>query len=259
MFQFKSEKNLHNLRWFGLVAVLSVLTHSAFAETETIEFSEEELAAESVLPVFDKTIAVRNRAIVTSKRLELGLGTGLNLAEPLYKTLTFNLNATYHLNEEHGIGVFILLNQTGLSDAGSDLKNGKGLVANTEFDASKAPQVENLYFLNYQFTAYYGKISFTKETTANLSVYGLLGAGMVQWTDESTLGGNIGIGQKIYFGERFSVRTDFLLAVYPGPDPTDRTGSDNSLDADGPTYDSGDFESTFYFRPYLTIGATLMF
>lgn len=227
------------------------------ARAETIEFADEELAQESVLPVFDKTEVVRERAIKTAGRFEIGAGSGLNLVEPLYEQLLFNLTASYHFTELHGVNVIAYMMSTGLSNAGNDLKDGKGL--KQKFDASRAPVVENMIFANYQFTAYYGKINITKQNTMNLSLYGFFGAGMVQWSDKSQFGLDAGIGQKIYFTQNLAARADLNVTLYQGPDPTSPKTTGSLLNPTDPIYDSAQFESTYYIRPMLSLALIYMF
>jgi len=236
----------------GLLCVLCA--PSTYAET--IEFPEEELATESVLPVFDKKIVVRERKVKTEGRFEVGAGGGLNLVEPLYGQATFSFEATYHLTELHSINVSGYSLSTALSSAGRDLQEGTGIA--TTFDASLAPSVESMVFANYQFTAYYGKISVAKQTTMNLSLFGSVGLGMVNWTDESNLGLDFGLGQKLFFNPNLALQIDLFMAVYQGPDPTSPK-DDAAMQAGKPTLKSSDFDSTVYFRPFLTGSLVYMF
>ncbi|MCB0349876.1 MAG: outer membrane beta-barrel domain-containing protein [Bdellovibrionales bacterium] len=226
---------------------------------EQIEFPEEELATESVLPVFAKQVVVRERKINMAKRFEIGGGAGLNLVEPLYNQITYNIFGSYHFDEIHGVNISGYILSTDLSSAGSDLRAGKGLVGTNNFDASKAPTVESMFFANYQFTAYYGKISVTKQSIMNLSLYGLLGVGMVNWSDASTIGLDVGIGQKLYFTPNLALRFDLMLSLYQGPDPTAPKTVGKKLERDDAPLGSDQFDSTFYVRPFLTGGLIYIF
>jgi outer membrane beta-barrel protein len=242
-----------------LIIAASVVFVSLSAWAETIEFPEEELATESVLPVFDKKVVVRERAIKTAGHFEVGGGMGLNLVEPLYSQNVFSLTASYHLTELHGINVYALFLSDELSGAGADLKAGKGLTGGNKFDASRAPTIDNMFFANYQFTAYYGKISITKQNTMNLSLYGTAGLGMVNWTDSSDVGLDFGIGQKLYFTENLGLRFDLMMAVYQGPDPTASKGVNHALPPTDPKQSSDYFDTTIYFRPFLTGAFVFLF
>lgn len=239
-------------RFFSIL-IFSVYAPSGFSQV--IEFPEEELARETVLPVFDKRVVVKNRLVETKGRFEMGGGFGMNLTEALYSTLAFNFSATYHFTEEHGLNFNGILASTSLSSMAKDLQAGKGLTSGT-FDASRAPAPEYFVLANYQYTTYYGKISISKTRALNLSVYGLGGLGMVSWTDSVEPAVNVGIGQKLYFNPRFALRTDLQLTSYMGPDPTAPKGG--NLEAGGPQLGSGDFDSTLYFRSFLMIGMVIL-
>ncbi len=245
-----------------LAVVGSTFYVGSTARAETIEFSEDELATESVMPVFDKTVVVRERTVKTAGRLELGGGAGLNLAEPLYDQAVFNIVGAYHFDEINGMNLISMFLSSQLSSAGTDLKHGKGLDpagSVSSFDASKAPTVQNISFVNYQFTAYYGKISITKDFTMNLSLYGFGGLGMVKWTDASNIGLDAGFGQKLYFTPNSALRFDMLLAAYQGPDPTKpHTITGNLLNSDS-AMGSSKFDKTTYFRPFMTFGYVFLF
>lgn len=240
-----------------LFSILIISLYEGVLFAETIEIAEEELAKESVLPVFDKAVVVRQRAVTTEGRFELGVGFGLNLVEPLYEQPVYNFLGTYHFTETHAVNIFGMFLSTGLSGAGKDLKAGKGLTNNT-FDASLAPTIDSMFFANYQFTAYYGKMNFSKQSTTNLALYGLVGAAMINWSDKPVLGLDAGVGQKIYFNKNFLLRADLFLTLYQGPDPTDPK-DDQYMDAGDPELKSADFKSTFYFRPFLTASAAYLF
>lgn len=247
---------------FALLSLLGLMVAPSFSKAETIEFSEDELATESVMPVFDKTVVVRERTVKTAKRIEFGGGVGLNLAEPLYDQTVFNLVGAFHFDEINGMNLISMFLGTQLSSAGTDLKNGKGLdqtAGPLTYDASRAPTVQNITFANYQFTAYYGKISLSKDINMNLSLYGFGGLGMVKWTDVSKIGVDAGFGQKLYFTPNSALRFDMLLGIYQGPDPTNPNTTNHYLQTGGGPLGSSSFATTTYFRPFMTFGYVYLF
>jgi outer membrane beta-barrel protein len=248
------------IRVFAAVLATASL-YVARAHAETIEFPEEELATESVLPVFDKTVVVRQRTVTLANRLEVGIGGGLNLVEPLYSQTVYNFLATYHFDETNGVNLLGLFLSSGLSSAGEDLKNGIGLSNGLTFDASLAPTVQEMVFANYEMNAYYGKFSITKQTVMNLSLYGFAGLGYIGWSDSPTIGGDVGMGQQLYFTPSMGLRADLLLAMYSGPDPTHpkTTGAMQTPTSGGGSLSASDFNSTLYFRPFLTFSFIYIF
>ena len=99
--------------------VASIMPLSVFAET--IQFPTEELATESVLPVFDQPTSVRNRVVSLSKRIEIGFLGGYALTEPFYNPFQIGGTLSYHINEDHGINLFGTTFLTGLSNEASQM------------------------------------------------------------------------------------------------------------------------------------------
>ena len=216
-----------------------------------IEFPEDELAQESVLPIFDKVEVVKDRRVKTGGRLELGLGGGLNLTEALYENKNFNFNATYHFTNIHAVNFMYFSMVQGLSAMGTDLAEGRGLIEGQKFDASLAPSPENFLLFNYQATAYYGKISLTKKTVINLTLHGLLGVTSVNFSDSSSVGFNFGVGQKLFFTNNFGLRMDLLALLFSGPDPTSERLNPDQGDT---AVSSADLDETNYFPTFFNIG-----
>ena len=197
---------------------LGCLTCSVAYADDSLEFPEEELARETVLPVFQTRRVVLNRNVVTDKRLEFGVGAGLEMNEPYYSDFLGQLQATYNLNEVHAINVQGLLWQDGLSDYGNQLKAGQAGKF-LPFDATNAPHPKYALMANYQFVAYYGKISVTKRTVMNLNLFALVGAGYLSLDTQNTIAANVGLGQNFFFTKHLGVRVDLRVFMYQGPNP----------------------------------------
>jgi outer membrane beta-barrel protein len=205
--------------WIRILPVLLVqhlVSPSSLCAQEKIEFPEEELATESVLPIFDNSRGVLNRNVVTEGRFEFGGGAGLALNEPFYNPLHFQLQGTYHFDELHAVNVIGMFLMSGPSSYGDQLKS-----APTNFDPSLAPAPSSILMINYQLTAFYGKISLTKKSVMNLSLFGTAGAGVLGLDSGTQLPAlNIGFGQKFYFNPNLALRLDFRFVGYQGPDAT---------------------------------------
>ncbi|MCB0390533.1 MAG: outer membrane beta-barrel domain-containing protein [Bdellovibrionales bacterium] len=235
-----------------VLLILSLLYIPALY-AEVIEFPEEELAQESVLPIFDRVEVVKSRNVPTSERFEFGGGFGLNLTEALYDNKSINIHGTYNFTNLHAINFIYIYPFEGLSNMGNDLANGKGLAANQEFDPSLAPYPESYMMLNYQITAYYGKISLSKKFVMNVSLYGLAGLMNVTFSDSSSVGAVVGMGQKFYFNRNFGLRFDLLGMMYQGPDAT---SAPNGLDPDlvKSQVSSSSLDETLFFRTFFNFG-----
>jgi outer membrane beta-barrel protein len=219
------------------------------ARSETIQFPTEELATESVLPVFDQPTVVRNRVVELSRRFELGLLMGYALTEPFYNPLQFGGTLSYHINEDHGINIFGSTFLTGLSSEASQLNPIPGTTPPVNANLQYGPVPKYLLIASWQYSAYYGKLSFTKDYVMNLHLYGLLGAGMYGVGDASKPVVSAGLGQKFHFSPSFSLRFDLRALAYMGPDPTS-IRLDNKT---GPQPTSA-FDDSFMLEGLLNVG-----
>lgn len=200
------------------ILLFLIVLSSGHVFADDIEVPEEELARESVLPVFDNQRAVLNRNVMTNKRLEVSLGAGLELNEPYYNDMMFNLQGTYNYSETSAVNVQGLYWGEGLSSYGEQLKAGGTKFQS--FDASKVPHPEWGVFLNYEYIAYYGKISVTKKSVMNLNLFGLAGLGYINMGEKSTVGANLGIGQNFFITNNVGLRFDLRCLIFQGPNAT---------------------------------------
>ena len=209
----------------GSIAKLSislfVLLASFNGMAFTIKFPEEELARETVLPVFEDTQAVKSRLVPTKGRIELGLASGFAMNESFFKTLRYGGHLAYHFTETHGLLLEGQVYQKGLNENGQTLANTnlhKDKVGRIEefLRMDYAPQPEYHLTANYQITAYYGKISILKNFVMNLSLYGFLGGGIINIGGDHVPAFNLGLGQKFYFNRNWGVRTDLGFMAYQG-------------------------------------------
>jgi outer membrane beta-barrel protein len=245
--------------WFGafVLAALSLALPVAAFAADTIEFPEEELASESVLPVFDHPVAVKSRSVSTARRIELGAMGGYSLTEPFFNPVSFGLTGTYHLNEEHGINIFGNFFMEGLNEYGKQLNpipnakdnNGNPINANIQY----APAPKYLLLASYQYTGFYGKLSLTKDSVMNLGIYGLLGVGMMGIGDTSKPVVSVGVGQKFYLTKAFALRFDLRFLMYQGPDPVSR-----ALDQKTAVQPANYFEDKMNFSTLVSFGAIFL-
>ncbi len=221
-----------------------------------VKLPEEELARESVLPVFDQTRAVLNRKIKTAGRFEVGPLGGLALNEPFYDPINFGLNLSYHLDEIHGF------NFTYQAFSGEQSKYGKQIdkeigIKSGGSNLVYAPRPEYLTFLNYQWTGYYGKLSLTKNFTTNLALFFTGGLGLYGFGGDIFPVVGAGFGQKLYFTKRFALRTDLRLHVYNGPNVLDDKEPGTLSNATS-ELKASDFNNDIFFSTMLGVSAVFL-
>ncbi len=245
---------------FFLVTFL--LQRVAFA-AEVVELPMEELATESVYPVFDKPVSVKNRNIITAGRFEIGAYYGNALTEPIFNTSKFGFSAYYHLNEEHALGVLYEKNFSGLSKYGEQLKDVPGQGTQIHIDFTRAPAPESTMMLDYNFNAFYGKMSLSKSMVFNLTTFGSVAAGIVKYQNKAYPGIAVGLGQKYHMTKQFSLRWDLRMFANNAPIPFySSTNNPYTLDpTDGtknaPPYNQ--FSERLTYTTNLNIGGAYMF
>lgn len=236
---------------------------SDLAFAKQIKLSEDELSQEAALPAFDEKIVIKNRRVNHASKIELGIFGGSVLSEAIYDPMTFGASLAYHFNNTHGFFATFGMYPDKLSDNGERLKNGESIPISgmpKYFDASRAPHKEFMVAGHYQYTAYYGKVSITKESVMNLSLYGLLGAGAYMMDGEMAPLVNFGVGQRFYFTKSVAFRLDLLFSTFYGPDITSTYGTADSLDntTPQPDVDPGAFDKKIIMDTQINFGLTLL-
>ncbi|MCY4512219.1 MAG: hypothetical protein OXB86_00860 [Bdellovibrionales bacterium] len=221
-------------RFFLLLCLLYPLA----GEAAKVRFSKEELAKESVLPVFDPMHLVLGRNITLSKRLEGGVSLSFGPDEPFYFPFYATGLLAFYMTETHGVSLTGTWFPPRDKLLGWEWKNEKGekkhfgirwpgldLKEPTQpsvepIDVWKVPYPQMMGFLNYQYTPFYGKISIAKTIVTNLSIYGFAGPGIIMFNEGTvTPAGNIGLGLKIYFNRWLALRGGLRFYGYYGPSP----------------------------------------
>lgn len=237
----------------GFLAIVSATMSSNMAYAETIQFPTDELATESVLPVFDQPTSVKNRVVSLSKRIEVGLLMGYALTEPFYSPFQFGGTLSYHINEDHGINLFGTTFMQGLSNEAAQLNPIPNSQPPINANLQYGPAPKYLFLASWQYSAFYGKLSFTKDYVMNLHLYGLLGAGMYGLGDASKPVVSVGLGQKFHFTPSLSFRFDLRALAYQGPDPTSIR-----LDNKTSVQPSAAFDQKIYIEGLLNFGISYM-
>lgn len=232
-----------------IVIVCAFLLHKTAFAAEVVELPQEELATESVLPVFDKAVSVKNRNVTTAKRWDADVFYSYAMTEPIANVSKLGLALYYNFNEDHALGLMYAKNFSGLSKYADQLDSQYNL------DFSRAPQPTNSVFLDYNIKAFYGKMSLTKSVVFNTILYGSAAAGMIQYEHKSFPGVSVGLGQKFYFTKQWALRFDLRLYANQAPIPFLKNG----LKPSDPVPAYGDFEDRLTFTTTLDAGLSYLF
>ena len=227
---------------------------------ENVDVPRDELTQETVYPVFDNPVSVKNRNIKDSGVLDIGIFGGLAITEPIANTSKFGIASNYHFNEIHSLGILWAKNNTGLSRDAQGLKDDFGL------DYTRAPYPEYSLMGDYNYKAFYGKLSVTKDGVINTSIYGSLSLGTVKYVHKAYPAMAIGLGERFYFGQHFSIKVDLRLYAHQAPIPFKSPGlkdgskpnSNPGNAADPvPSYDS--FDERLTYTTNLEVGLNYLF
>lgn len=202
------------MKTISALMAMTLLT-GAFAWAETIEFPQEELATETVLPVFDNPEAVKSRTIEVTRRFELGAQASYNLTEAFFNNYSLSGSIGYNFTEEHGMSLFGAFFLPGVTNYTNQLNPPPGSSQNMNLQF--APHPKYLILGNYQYTGFYGKMSVARDFIMNLSLFGLAGIGGIYVGDKMFPVLSFGLGQKFYFNSQLALRFDLRALIYQGP------------------------------------------
>jgi outer membrane beta-barrel protein len=227
-----------------------LLSFNLYAK-DVVEFPEEELAQETVLPKFDSSHVVKSRTISQEKRFELSGFYGWNFTEPIFNQSKVGFNASYHWTEFSTVSLNYSKWITGLNRQYTD-----SLADRYNLDFNRAPAPEYSLFANYEINAYYGKMSFSKESVSHLMIYPIVGLGLNKYQNKSYLGFNGGVGAKFFISKNWAIRSDMKLQYgqYPSPFLSSKMKSTSSTT---PSY--SEFEDKSTYATIFDLGLTYLF
>jgi outer membrane beta-barrel protein len=230
-----------------LIAV--VILFSMTSNAAEINVPQDELAQESVYPIFDNATSVKNRNVKDSTTFDIGIFGGLAITEPISNTSKFGASINYHFSQAHSLGFIYAKNSNGLS------KDAQGLKNDFELDFTRAPFPEYSLLVDYNYKLFYGKLSVTKNAVINTSIYFTGSGGIIKYIHKSYPAIAIGMGERFYFTNNFALKVDLKLSINNAPIPF-KTGA--LLPANPiPSYDS--FEERLTYTTNLEVGLNYLF
>ena len=241
--------NLIKSLLISLILVITVVLFSIEINANEMEVPKDELAQESVLPIFDNTISIKNRNVKDAQTFDLGVFGGMSITEPIANTTKYGLSFNYHLNTTHSIGFLFLMNSAGLS------KDAEGLKNDFLLDFGRAPYPQFSLLGDYNYKMYYGKLSVTKKGVINTSIYTSGAAGIIKYIHKSYPTIAVGMGERFYFTNNFAFKVDLRLFVNNAPIPF-KTNALKITDP-VPSYDS--FGDRMTFTTSLEFGLNYLF
>lgn len=240
---------LKNITGWILSLCFIIFSVATVRAADSVEVPADELAQESVYPVFDHAQSVKNRNVQTEGRIDVGIFGGYALTEPIYDTAKFGVAANYHFSELHSLGLLYSQNSSGLSNDAEGLKDSHGL------DFDRAPKPTNSILLDYNYKPYYGKISLSKLAVINTTIYVSGAAGMVAYEHKSYPAVAVGFGERFYFSKSVSLKADLRMLIHNAPIPF-KQGSMRTSDP-VPSFDQ--FDERVTYTTNLEVGLNYLF
>jgi outer membrane beta-barrel protein len=233
--------------------VLFLLSARVYAQDE-IYVPKDELARETVYPIFDNVVAVKNRNVKDANTVDFGIFGGFAITEPIYNTSKYGLAVNYHFTEVHSLGLIFAKNATGLSRDAQGIKNDFGL------DFTRAPRPETTVLGDYNYKLYYGKLSVTKTGVINTSIYTSAAAGAIKYIHKTYPAIALGVGERFYLTNNFSLKFDLRIFANNAPIPFKRDAlSDGSVVPPSPVPSYESFSERLTLTTNLELGLNYLF
>lgn len=233
----------------SIILVVTVVIFSLEANATEMEVPKDELAQESVLPIFDNTVSIKNRNVKDSETFDVGLFAGMSITEPIASTIKYGVSFNYHLSTTHALGFLLSMNSTGLS------KDAEGLKSDFGLDFTRAPYPQYSLLGDYNYKLYYGKLSVTKKGVINTSIYTSGAVGIIKYVHKAYPTIAIGVGERFYFTNNFAFKVDLRFFINKAPIPF-KTNALKITDP-VPTYDS--FAERITYATSLEFGLNYVF
>jgi outer membrane beta-barrel protein len=237
-----------------IIIFAAMFLFAAHIFAEEINIPSDELARDSVYPVFDSRAAVKNRNVKDSGTFDFGIFGGMAITEPIYNATKLGVALNYHFNEVHSLGLLAAKNTVGLS------KDAEGLKEDFHLDFTRAPYPVSSLLLDYNYKLYYGKLSVTKNGVINTSIYYSGSAGTIQYIHKSYPAIAIGVGERFYLTNSLALKVDLRLFANEAPVPFKANALRDSTSPSPdpiPSYDS--FSDRMTLTTELGLGLNYLF
>ena len=234
----------------SIVLVVAIVIFSIESNADEINVPIDELAQETVFPVFDNQQSIKSRNIQDTVTFDVGLFGGLAITEPISNTSKYGFSINYHLSVVHSIGILFSMNSTGLSKDAEALKSDFGL------DFTRAPYPQYSLLGDYNYKLYYGKLSVTKNGVINTSIYTSGSAGILKFIHKSYPVIAVGVGERFYLTNNFAFKVDLRFFINNAPIPF-KTGALRTGIDPIPNYDT--FEDRVTYTTNLEFGVNYLF
>jgi hypothetical protein len=236
--------------------LLVVVSQQVFAqdregayESQTMQFSEEELPREAVMPRLDTPKAVLSRKLSYEGRWQADLAAGWLLDEAFYNNQYMAVKGSYSWDEASGVGLKYLMFGSGLSNYGQQFEGISTTPPN--FGRSKGPQ--NGWLAFYERRMMYGKLSVSKWKIIPSFLTWDAEAGMLKYGTRQLPMIGAGLSNRFFLTQKFAAGLGIHAYLRQMVDPL----SADLRNSPAPAED--DFKTTSKFSMTLDLGISYLF
>lgn len=229
--------------------ILCLFCSSSFAQSQALEFDADDLPTESVVPVLDSNMAIKNKAISLKERLEFALSYGFIIDEMFFNNNMAGVQIYYNLNEDHSLGLKYSSRMTGLSDYSQEFST-------KDIYIGRAPTPTSIIAGIYRWSFLYGKMSFSKDLVLPTLFSAEFELGANRIGTQSLPYSSAGVTQKLFMKKAFGLGLTYRLLIYQTIDPV----SAYVGNFPAPSYPSeSDFSKKIQISQSLELGFSYLF
>lgn len=218
-------------------------------EPPVMQFAEEELPREAVMPRLDTPKAVLSRKLSYERRWQADLYAGWLLDEAFYNNQYVNVQGSYSWDEANGVGLKYLTFGSGLSDYGKQFESFQ--TDPPDFD--RAPGPKNGWMAFYERRMMYGKLSVSKWKVIPAFLTWNVEAGMLKYGSRQLPILGASVSNRFFLTPKFALGLGIHAYVRQMVDPL----SKRIRPPDAPTED--EFKTKTKFSMALDFGLSYLF
>jgi len=204
----------------------------AFAQSAEQDAGDiSEVDKDRLGPLRERIQPVSGHVFLKKSRFEFSPSGALTLKDPFFTKYMLGLALTYHPQETLGIGLKfnyafpVVAGAAQICTPGSlSVPAGCRAPSMSELDGRAPGQLKLVAGLEGQWAPIYGKISLIAESFVHFDLYAVLGPALVQYagpsstgvgsSTQTTVGGNGGVGLRLFLNRWLTLRTELRDLVY---------------------------------------------
>jgi hypothetical protein len=219
-------------------------------EVPVMQFSEDELPREAVMPRLDSPKAVLSRKLSYENRWQADLYAGWLLDEAFYNNQYVAVQGSYSWSEPSGVGLKYLMFGSGLNDYGKQFESSA--TPPPDFGRSRGPQSGWTAF--YERRMMYGKLSVSKWKVIPAFLTWNVEAGMIKYGTRQLPLVGASLTNRFFLSPQFAVGLGLHAYIRQMVDPLSA-----KLRTNTPIPSEDDFKTNSKFSMALDFGLSYLF